>query len=406
MKTSFLYLLILCISASGVQASVLGDIKLTQNDSVLIVEEGSDALFSWQATKPLVPASLTKLAMAHLAIEKWGLDHRFITDFLVDGETLWVKGYGDPFLVSEEIEKLVLVLRKRLSINGISAIKRLSIDNSHFDITSVPGRSNSADPYNAPLSAVSANFNTVKLSKKNGQIASAEPQTPLTNVARKMAYTMTKSIERVNLLNADNAQLNFAELLLIKLDWLDVDITIGQPLSGKAKLLYRHENSHTLEDVLRGTLEFSNNFMANQVFLKLPETENSSHVSFESARDYSTAALSDAFGWKDHSIDEGSGLSRKNRLSAKQIDELLLALQANKSLLKKIKTKSKSAIVYAKTGTLKGVRSYAGYIELPPKSSTEATARRYRFVFNFNRAVAYRYRDQALEQLLRYLESL
>ncbi len=411
MKQFSLFLLLLWLGLLNAHSSVLDGLKLTEHDSILVVEDGGDVVFSWQASKPLVPASLTKLATAHLAIDKWGLEHRFHTDFLLDGDILWVKGYGDPFLVSEELDKLVSQLTAKLAQQNAPPVRRLNIDNSYFDIDSVPGRSNTADPYNAPLSAVAANFNTVMLEKRNGQISSAEPQTPLTNTAKQLANTLTKPSDRVNLINAANAQSHFAELLLAKLAWPSTEIKVGQVLAEDAPLIYRHTNSHTLADVLRGTLEFSNNFMANQVFLKLSGVAEPSAkaepkpVTFEAANDYSNQRLAKQFGWQGHSINDGAGLSRKNRLNAKQVDDLLVALQSSKSLFKKVDVKSASAVVYAKTGTLSDVRSYAGYIEFPTKSLTEK-ARKYRFVFNFNRTVAYRYRDRVLEQLLTDLEHL
>lgn len=403
MKQASLVLVLLLCAVVNAHAAVLDGLLLTKHDSVLVTAQSGDALYSWQATAPLIPASLTKLVTAHLAINKWNLEHRFHTDFLLDGETLWVKGYGDPFLVSEEIDKLAVYLKQSLQGEDATIITKLHIDNSHFDFEFVPGRSQVADPYNAPISAVSANFNTAKLRNNNGRIESAEAQTPLTNTARKVANRLSKKVDRVNLLNAENAQTNFAELLLFKLGWQNIELRIGQTVTDGAKLVYRHENSHTLADVLRGTLEFSNNFMANQLFLKLADGKQMNSVSFSASRDVVNAALAERFAWRNHNVDEGSGLSRENRLSAKQIDDLLRALSPNKGLFKKIKTKSKSAMVYAKTGTLNGVRSYAGYIELPSKSP-EKISEEYRFVFNFNRIVPYRYRDQILEQLINDLE--
>jgi D-alanyl-D-alanine carboxypeptidase/D-alanyl-D-alanine-endopeptidase (penicillin-binding protein 4) len=400
----FLCLLIAC-SESGANSAVLKDLALTSNDSVLVTHQNGQQLFSWQASKTLIPASLTKLATAHLAIQKWGLDHRFYTDFLLDDDTLWVKGYGDPFLVSEEIDKLATQLKEHLKASGSPKIRQLYIDNSYFDIGFVPGRSKVADPYNAPISAVAANFNTAMLRKVNGQVESAEAQTPLTNTAIKMAYTLTKEVDRVNLLSMDNAQSNFAELLLMKLGWSNADFKINQHLSQQATLLYRHENSHTLADVLRGTLKYSNNFMANQLFLKLAESRGVDSVSFAQGRDVSNKQLTNDFAWKGHNLSEGSGLSRENLLSAKQIDDLLKALEPNMRLFQKVKTKTKTASVYAKTGTLNGVRSYAGFISIRSKISNTAVEK-YRFVFNFNRVVPYRYRDQLLKRLIEDLQAL
>jgi D-alanyl-D-alanine carboxypeptidase/D-alanyl-D-alanine-endopeptidase (penicillin-binding protein 4) len=406
MRHFFLRLLFFCyIGDLNAQSSVLENLTLSDADSVLVVTDSDARVFAWQASKPLIPASVTKLATAYLAIDKWGLEHRFHTDFFIQAETLWVKGYGDPFLVSEEMDVLADALKAALQARGITELTDLYVDNSYFSFASVPGRSKVSDPYNAPVSAVSANFNTAKLSNENGVISSAEAQTPLTNTAKKMAYSLTKSVDRVNLVDSDNAQSNFAELLLAKLGMVNTAITINKTLDGRETLLYRHLNTHSLADVLRGSLEFSNNFIANQVFLKLTDNATTDKVSFDLSRDYANTALAVRFGWRHHSINEGSGLSRKNRLSAEQINDLLKALQPNKVLFKKIKVSSKTVSVYAKTGTLNGVRSYAGYIELPPTTSQQSV-RKYRFVFNFNRAVGYRYRDQVLEKLIADLERL
>ena len=373
----------------AINVSIFKGLTFQAGDSVLVSDSSGKELYNWQAEKRLVPASLTKLVTAYAAIEKWGVDFHFSTDFYRVQDTLWVKGFGDPFLVSEEIDLLVNALPSKL-IQDIAAIK---IDNSYFDIRAVPGRTKVADPYNAPLSAVAANFNTANIGRVNGQLQSIEPQTPLTPTAKKVAHTLLKKRERVNLINADNAQRNFAELLAIKLGKPLIKIEINQSLNGCFPLGYRYENSHSLADLLRGTLEFSNNFMANQVFLKLGD-RTADRMSFEHSSALLRQRLSRQFNWQGHAIVEGAGLSRLNRLSAKQIDQILVALSPHKTLLKSIKNKA-GAVVYAKTGTLNDVRSYAGYIELAGENV--------RFVFNFNRKVPYRYRDQILERLLRDL---
>ena len=378
-----------CASVFANDKVLFSGITFEQNDSILVVDSSGQERFNWQAEKLLVPASLSKLATAYAAIEKWGLDHRFSTDFYRLGNTLWVKGFGDPYLVSEELDLLVKALPLTLTA-GITAI---SIDNSYFDIQNVPGRSKVSDPYNAPLSAVSANFNTANIGRVNGQLKSLEEQTPLTPTARKIAHTLVKQRERVNLINADNAQRNFAELLAIKLGKPLIKVNINQSLNGCFALGYRHVNSRTLADVLRGTLEFSNNFMANQVFLKLGDN-TADHMTFEHSAELMEQRLSREFNWQGHTLVDGAGLSRSNKLSATQIDQLLSALAPHKTLLKSIKNKT-DAVVYAKTGTLNNVRSYAGYIDLDGAQT--------RFVFNFNRKVPYRYRDQILERLLRDL---
>ncbi len=403
-----------CLSlqqASASSSKVLTSLQLGDKDSILVTSSKGIVLGEWQVEKPLVPASLSKLATAHLAIQKWGLDHSFYTDFYLVENTLWIKGYGDPYVVSEEFDRLIPRLESAMNVIGLTwqEIDQIKLDNSYFDIKSVPGRSSVSDPYNAPLSAISANFNTVNLIRNKGVLRSAETQTPLTATAKRVAKTMVKQKERVNLRSSQNAQSNFAELLIAKSKFglrsskvarvrTDAVLPVG------ATLLYRHVNSASISKILRGTLEFSNNFMANHVFLKLAENADSTSVSFKSASEYAQKALARELSWRNHSLIEGSGLSRQNRLSASQIDDLLVVLEPNKTLFKKIKVSAADVDVYAKTGTLSGVRSYAGYIDINVNNPDKRKS--YRFVFNFNRTVPYRYREAVLEQLINDLRAL
>lgn len=362
---------------------------LTDSDSVLVSNATNQRLFAWQADKLLIPASLTKLVTAHLAIRQWGLGKRFETHFFRHGHTLWIKGYGDPFLVSEEIELIVLALREK----ELGWVRRIAVDGSHFLDQSVPGRSNTADPYNAPLAAISANFNTAKLRNSDGKIVFGEPQTPVTEAAiaaaRHFGRPQKGKTERVNLINSEHAANNFAQILAAKLDLDHLPLQIGLTVPEGSERYLLYKNSHTLADVVRGTLEFSNNFMANQLFLMLADTER---VTFDYVAKQMVHRLRQDFAWQQFAVVEGAGLSRENRLSAQQIDDLLKSLVTSKSLFKPYKVTTANTLVRAKTGSLNDVHSFAGYINI--------AGRDYRFVFNFNRKVPYRYREALLDKLV------
>ena len=368
--------------------------SLTQNDSVLVTEvlnSGDQAgLFDWQAGKPLIPASTAKLATSYFAIQKWGLRKQFETVFFKDGNTLWVKGIGDPYIVSEELD----LIAEKLHQFDVSRIDKIAIDDLYFAKEPVPGRSSVRDPYNAPLSAVSANFNTVKVGMaSNAQksiLESAEPQTPLTPTAKRVAGAAgvpKGKPERINLIEPRNASRHFAELLSIKLGLHDLDIVTGRPVPADAKMIYVHKNTRNLADIVRGMLEYSNNFMANQLFLMF---SNGSRASFSNAAKVVETYYKNELGWQDFSLVEGAGLSRKNRLTARQISDLLIRLGDSKELLKSYPVKEGQ--VWAKTGTLSGVRSFAGFIS--------KQGRNYQFVFNFNRPVSYRYREALMQRLV------
>lgn len=392
-------LLISSVSPSAASDDlVLSKQKFTESDSILVVEEGRGNIKAWQVSKVMVPASLMKLTTAYLALDKWGAGHAFYTDFYRYNNELWVKGYGDPYLVSEELDRVAKLLTS-IDLQGVTS---LHIDDSYFSNELVPGRSAVDDPYNAPLSAVAANFNTVMLKKINGEVQSAEPQTPLTSIAVKLAKNLKPAIlnnakaQRVNLQQRDNAQTHFAQLLLAKIESSEWTVNINGRVPESAKLVYRYTNTRTVEKIIRGMLEFSNNFMANQLFLSLAGAPERGPVSFKQASNYAQERLSQLLGWSEFCVVEGSGLSRDNQLSARQIDDLLVALKPYKGLFKQ--TKHARADIFAKTGTLNGVRTFAGFIGLNEKE--------YRFVFMFNRKVAWRHREQLLETLVDQLLSL
>ena len=372
--------------------------QFSDQDAVLVSDQTGRVIYAWRADQLLIPASLNKILTSYLAIDKWGLSDHFKTDFYQIDSQLWVKGYGDPYLVAQEIDQIATGLNK-LKINPIQSIH---IDASYFKTESVPWRSTVADPYNAPLSAVAANFNTAFLQKTSTGLISAETQTPLTATAQKLVAANQSLLSsgqkvRINLVNSSNAQTNFAEILAIKLGLPRASIYINQSLPEASHLLYRHFNSHSLETVLTGAMKYSNNFIANQIFIKLAEQINTKSVSFASTQTYVDQILKDKFDWHDTTILEGAGLSRANKLSALQIDQLLVLLQPYKQIFKEI-IHLDDAKVFAKTGTLNGISNYAGYIDLPEQQ--------YRFVFMFNRSTPYGYRDRMLELLVKQLSVL
>jgi len=393
------WLILLCfIPALSVLAKtppLLQSIDLKAQDAILVSRSDGGVEFAWQADKALIPASLTKLLTTHLVLQKWGGDYRFQTEFYQSSNTLWVKGYGDPMLISEEFDRLVQVLGPKLD-----RIERIAIDASWFIDEASPGRSLVSDPYNAPLSAVSANFNTVFIERDGKTIKSAEAQTPITPLVTTLASGLRASKERINLVSGDNAQRYFAELLVAKLGFNQLEIDINQRVPAGAKLVYRHKNSTDLRSILQAALLYSNNFISNQLFINLGAQGDSQSVSFAAAQQHVKSTLQQQFAWRHFTIEEGAGLSRANRLSAQQIDSVLIQLQPNKDLLEKVATDNPDIEVYAKTGTLDGVRSYAGFIEMNDFSPSQ----QYRFVFLFNRQVPYRYRDTVLKELIKDLK--
>ena len=88
-------------------ARALADVKekvaaLAPAGLVLVMDADGKELVAQNADEPFVPASVTKIVTAWLAIEVLGKDYRFQTKFYLDkARVLYVRGGGDPMLVSD-----------------------------------------------------------------------------------------------------------------------------------------------------------------------------------------------------------------------------------------------------------------------------------------------------------------
>src|SRR3954447_25771291 len=102
-------LLLLTVPAiAGVKEKVAA---LSSSGLVLVVDADGNELVAQNADEPFVPASVTKIVTAWLALEVLGGDYRFETRFYLDQDrVLYVHGGGDPFLISEELTLLACAL--------------------------------------------------------------------------------------------------------------------------------------------------------------------------------------------------------------------------------------------------------------------------------------------------------
>ncbi|MDD1629983.1 MAG: D-alanyl-D-alanine carboxypeptidase [Methylococcaceae bacterium] len=351
--------LVLLIPDTSGAGDALTAFSRLNNAGLIVLDAHGQTVLAQHADMPLMPASTTKLATAWMALTHWGVEHRFRTHFYLDEATqiLWVKGSGDPYLVSEELD----VVARNLKQKGLKQIKSIGIDTSLFQPDLVlPGTGTTDNPYDAVPTAVSANFNTVAVRKVGGQVLSAEAHTPLTAYAESLAGSIRSGELRVNTgPNPHNAEKYFAELLAAFLQKNGVavgsQIVFGQVPN--LAVLYTHVNSKTLGEIVRSMLKYSTNFVANQLILMLSAENYKRPANATDVQRYMEETLTRRFGWKNFSLADGAGLSRHNRLSPQQLTELLQALRDWKHLLPEIEPG-----IYAKSGTLNGVSALAGYL--------------------------------------------
>ena len=98
-------LLLLPVPAlAGVKEKVAA---LAPSALVLVLDAEGNELVAQNADEPFVPASVTKIVTAWLALEVLSGDYRFETRFYLDDKrVLYVRGGGDPLLISEELALL------------------------------------------------------------------------------------------------------------------------------------------------------------------------------------------------------------------------------------------------------------------------------------------------------------
>jgi D-alanyl-D-alanine carboxypeptidase/D-alanyl-D-alanine-endopeptidase (penicillin-binding protein 4) len=355
-------LLIFSASPPPAHSESLNVSGLLKNGSVRVETTSGESLLSYREDELFVPASILKIATGFCALEELGPDFTFSTSFFTDNRgTLYVKGSGDPGLVSEELASISKELSSRTA-----TVNRIVIDPSLFspDID-LDGVANSLNPYDSRNAAFVGNFSTAYVTRrKNGVIESAEPQTPLTPLSRKAALNLRRgATERINLgKDWKTGTLYGGELLAEFLRRAGVrgrmQVEIGH-IPNDAHPVITYRSSQLLSDMIRGMLKFSTNFTANQLFLTLGIKKYGAPATVTKGQRALRECLEQRAGWRNFSIEEGSGLSRKNAVSAQLMTKLLKHFSRYQELL------DEQQGFQAKTGSLNGVNSLAGYFDTP-----------------------------------------
>ena len=343
---------------------------LLGNGGLLMHDSSGELVVSRNAETALMPASIVKIPLSQVALTVLGEDFRFETRFYHNASgDLLIRGLGDPFLVSEEIAQIAANLAEQ----GLSSVRRLVVDDSAFESNpDLPLELNARDPYAARVSALSTNFNTVNLAfDANGNVVSGEPQTPLTDLARELAESLPgRQSERINLGADPEAALRQAQQLFMA--FLEASgITVSdstfyhETMNEQWTLTYSHRSSQSLREILSGMLRYSNNFIANQLFLTLGAHEQGYPATVASAQSVLREALESLYGEGFGSdpglllMVEGSGLAREQQTSAMGMMHILEAFRPYADLLPEVNG------VLRKSGTLTGVYNYAGYLQRP-----------------------------------------
>jgi D-alanyl-D-alanine carboxypeptidase/D-alanyl-D-alanine-endopeptidase (penicillin-binding protein 4) len=337
--------------------------RLTQligpHDAALLTSPQGKLILSRNCQNRLIPASTLKILTALIAIHHLGLDYRFATDFYVDADhNLKIKGYGDPLMVSESLAEIALKLT-----HHIAYIRDIIIDDGYFDNAIViPGKNKSLQPYDAPNGALCVNFNTVAFKKIHHRYVSAEKQTPLLPFALAKAKSSGLKQGRIMFVGKKDESLQYAgELIQYFLKQAGIQMTgkirRGHIDQNSDKLILHYLSRLSLDRVIARLMKYSNNFIANQLFLTAGAVVFGPPATLIKGVHVAEAFVHNQLGLQDVTMVEGSGLSLKNRISAKS---MLTALNRFRPFYTLLRHEKKE---YYKTGTLSDVRARVGFLE-------------------------------------------
>ena len=388
-------------------------------------------------SQPMLIASAMKLVTTYAALELLGVDYTWKTEVYVQGELrgeslygdLLLKGTGDPRLDLPRFHSLL----REIAARGVRHIRGdLVLDRSAFEAVAVEPGSFDGEPlrpYNVAADALLVNANTVRLGFFPGRDAPRIDLTPpLATISIDNRLTLAdgpcgnwkRDVQAEVLPRPGGTQLVFAGhyplacgerfwhlnllppnahvLETFRAMWRELggardgDLREGTAAAG-ARLLLEFR-SPPLAEVLREMNKYSNNVMAKNVFLSIAAAQLGAPARAGDAVQLVQRWLFDK-GLRGGEIvlENGSGLSRVERASARALGELLLQVYASASmpeyvaslplagrdgtLWKRFLDSPAAGRAHLKTGLLDGVRSLAGYL-------LDAQGRRWVLVFIVN----------------------
>ncbi|MCP4137022.1 MAG: hypothetical protein GY754_39000 [bacterium] len=420
------------IKAYGVPPENIGYIVYDMEKKIVVRKHNNHKVF--------IPASTTKIPTTVAALNLLGSNFRFKTYLghtgkikhgVIKGD-LYLKGGGDPLLTVADLQNIINTLKKR----GVHKIDgRFFYDESGLlTVKMIDDDMDEDVSYNSGLSALSLDYNTIfahwepnkkylkgkikkKILKKDGKKGDKNlvkmdifltPDLPINKIAQsgkelkeniKFAYKSQGGLDSWQLspeidkkgrgrLPVKDAGL-YTALMFAKICRMN-DIIISKPGEGimpdNHTIVHTH-HSRPLKELIDTTLTYSNNLMAELIYLQTAKHLTGKVLNFEE----SGYALSSYFAshlkqinWDGFYLKNGSGLTSKNRMSPEQLLAILLFAESKTyaepgveypksylsylpisgwkwSLMRRLNYPNSAFHVWAKTGGINYAISLAGY---------------------------------------------
>ncbi len=391
----------------------------------IIPADSRTPLLAHQEANARVPASVMKLVTTYAGLGILGKDYRWKTEVYTTGKVrggrlngdLIIKGYGAPDFSNSDLKSILYNLRKHQGIRSFNG--RVIMDNSHFRVLNrdsgrFDGQRHAA--YNAIPDALMYNERisryTVKNVKGRARVYTSTPSASVKIVnkirmvksrcrgkyrrpAMSVRYSKGKRVvtfsgrfsRRCGTRSYSTVMPEPSGMIFsaMKANWRHV---MGGQFKGRytkgrlpkhARLLHTHY-SKPLHEVIREVNKSSNNVMARQLLLTMGAHYYRTHGNEHSGEKAIKSWLrSVGLNFPRLKIENGSGLSRTARMTAKNIAELLhhaynspyrnILMQSmsiagvDGTMKRRLKGTPVSGRGFFKTGTLRNVRSVAGYVK-------------------------------------------
>lgn len=389
---------------------ILKKYKIDSSDVSLEIRSDDGIVDALNPKQTKIPASVTKILTTFAVLQTLPPGFKFKTQLYYDGTNLFLKGSGDPSFVSEKMWYLV----NEFTRAEIKSVKDIIVDDTLFDQVRFDESRESKRvdrAYDAPVGAMSFNWNAVNVFVKPSEVGKkanvfVDPESDaytLVNQTVTVASSPKKELV-VSISNADRKIVVSGEVsknadekgifksvsepdiwsgiqLKAFLKQRNIEAT-GNIKKGQVPQLARlvaTSESKSLAEVLADMNKFSNNFVAEMLIKNLAAQEVQQNASLKKGVEVIRSELKKiGLTNKDFEVDNPSGLTRENLLSAYALNEVLIAIKndftkfpvfveslpiagVDGTLKKRMRNSVAEGWVRAKTGHLDGVTSLAGY---------------------------------------------
>ncbi len=411
----------------GAVAGAFRDAGIPLGNVAVVVREAGmpSALFAHDADRPMNPASVMKLVTTFAALELLGRDYRWRTEAYLDGRlnakgtlngNLLLRGTGDPKITIVPWQLFMADLRAR----GLAKVTGdLILDRTFFKLPPHDPAAFDQEPqrpYNVGPDALLVNFKSVRFGFA-ADVAKGTVPVVLDPPLAEIALTATPQLSNgdcgdwratigASFINGtETASASFPGRYARQCgerDWYVSLLDHPNYVHGMFTTYFRAAGgefgggvrdgraprnatpfavmeSAPLYDIVRDVNKLSNNVMARQIFLTLATTQHPPPATVALATDVVQKWLQEKkLALPGLVIENGSGLSRRERITAGGLTRLLMAADASPvreefasslavaaldgTLQRRFQNGSVSGQAFLKTGSLEGVRALAGYV--------------------------------------------